>query len=107
MNAASDQPYQVELLHSARTRIKQCARTALELGIGKQWASTLKTILVYLAREPLAWGEPVRYFQYAKLHLCQRLYDRVFVRYAVHDEQRVVFLQDCRPVLGHPLESSD
>lgn len=107
MNAAPHRPYNVELLSTARTQIKQAVSTALELGIGKQWASTLRTIMKHLIRETLEWGEPVRYFEYAQLFLCQRLHDRVYVRYAAHEDQRVVFLEVCRPVLGHPLQSSN
>jgi len=34
------------------------------------------------------------------------IYQRILVIYAVHEDQPVVFVKECRPIQGHPLESA-
>jgi len=55
---------------------------------------------------PHAWGEEFRHYRAAKLVLRKMIYDRILVVYAVHEEKPVVFVKECRPVQGHPLEAA-
>jgi hypothetical protein len=106
MSTGSDRPYKVEFLRSTMTRIRQCSREVVRLGIGREYARTLKTILHKLSTTPSTWGDPLRHFKSAELLVYRRVLDRILVEYGVHDAQRIVFVKDCRPVLGHPLQSS-
>ena len=107
MSADSDRPYKVELMQPAREAIREGSRQAARLGIKRDFARTLKLILQDLSTRPLTWGDPTGELRAAQLQLFQRLVERMLVIYAVHEERRIVFLRDCRPVLGHPLESPD
>jgi hypothetical protein len=98
--------YRIELLHSARARIKQCGDRTVRLGIAKEYAATLRSILENLTISPLTWGDPIRRYHEARLLLCRRVFDRILTEYAVHEESNIVYVKDCTPVLGHPLESS-
>ncbi len=98
-------PYRVSFQRAARERIQRCALAAIQLGIAGDYAAVLRTMLDRLAKSPLAWGDPRRRLKAAKLVVRVRLHERLLVEYAVHEEQRVVFVRDCKPVLGHPLES--
>jgi hypothetical protein len=107
MTADSSRPYRVDYLHTARTRILRCAAAAVRLGMANEYGATIRTIVGKLSSDPLTWGDPVNDFTGAKLLLFQRVYRRIYTVYAVHEAERIVFLKDCIPVLGHPLESTD
>jgi hypothetical protein len=99
-------PYRVELLHTARTRIKRCGKEARLLGITKDYAATIRSILENLTVVPLTWGDPIGQYKGAKLFLFRRVFGRVLTEYAVHEEKHIVYIKECKPVLGHPLEST-
>lgn len=104
MSDDPSRPYQVAFLQSARKRVQRCAEAATRLGIAKDYAATLRFVVDRLSQAPIEWGEPRRKLRAAALLLCDRVHDRLLVEYAVHEEQRIVFVRDCKPVLGHPLE---
>jgi hypothetical protein len=97
-------PYKVELLAKARTNIKRCAEEAIRLGIAKEYAATLGAIHRNLSTAPLTWGDPLQRLPSGKVIVFQRLYERVLTIYAVREEAHLVYVKDCQPVLGHPLE---
>jgi hypothetical protein len=101
------QPYQIELFPSARTCVKRCSQEAVRRGLAKEYAAVLRAIQEKLRTAPLTWGDPASYFRGIKLWKYNRLFDRLFVVYYVQEEERVVFIEDIKPVLGHPLESSN
>jgi hypothetical protein len=100
-------PYQIELFPSARTRIKRCAQEAVRRGLANEYAAALRAIQERPRTLPLPWGDPANYLDGMKLWKYKRLFDRLFVVYYVHEEERIVFIEDIRPVLGHPLESAN
>ena len=104
MNTDPARLYRISFLQPARERIKRCAQAATGLGIAQEYAATLRVILDRLAREPAEWGDPYKRLHAAKLLIYKRLYNGLYVEYAVHEEARVVFVRDCRPVLDHPLK---
>jgi hypothetical protein len=106
MNADSGRPYRVDYLHTARTRILRCAEAAVHLGVAREYGATIRSVVENLSSAPLIWGDPVHHFTAAKLLLFQRVYHRILTVYAVHEGERIVYIKDCIPVLGHPLESA-
>lgn len=99
-------PYRVELLRSALLRVKKCSRDAILLGIADDCARVRRRVQDKLSTVPLTWGEPTNYFEATRLWKLQRLFERFAIAYFVHEDERIVFVQDIRPVLGHPLETS-
>ncbi len=97
-------PYKVELLKSVQAEIMRCLREAQRLGIAPEFIATIERIFERLSSAPHDWGEEFRHFRAAKLVLRKTIHDRILVVYAVHEELPVVFVKECRPVLGHPLE---
>jgi hypothetical protein len=86
--------------------VKKSWDKAVGLGITTDYARTLQRIVKRLSTDPLALGDPLRWYQAAKVFKRQWLYERIFTIYAVHEEAHVVWVLECRPVLGHPLEPS-
>ena len=66
----------------------------------------MRRICDKLATTPHTWGEPFRHYRAAKLVLRKMIHDRILVVYAVHEERPIVFVRECRPIQGHPLESA-
>src|SRR5262245_39783109 len=104
MSIEPAKPYRVELLSPARARIKRSSTAAIRLGIASEYAATLRAIHENLSERPRIWGDPLKQFPAAKLRKYQQLFDRLVTVCYVHEEGRVVFIEDIRPVLGHPLE---
>ena len=99
-------PYKVELLQPAQAEITRCLQEAQQRGTAHEFVATLRQIYEKLTTIPHVWGEENRRYRAAKLVLRKMIYERILVVYAVHEEQPVVFVENCRPVLGHPLESA-
>jgi hypothetical protein len=57
-----------------------------------------------LARDPQSWGDPFCDLSAARLY--RRIYERILIEYAVHQEARLVWVKTFRPVLDHPLKSN-
>jgi hypothetical protein len=105
MESIPPPPYKVELLQSARAEIVRCSKEAQRRGIIHEYLGTLRWIYDKLTNAPHSCGEEFCRFPAAKLVLRKTLHDRILVVYAVHQEQPIVFVKECRPVLDHPLES--
>ena len=66
----------------------------------------MRRIYENLTMTPHTWGEPSRRYRAAKLVLRKMICDRILVVFAVHEEKPVVFVKECRPIQGHPLQSA-
>ena len=99
-------PYKVELLQAAEAEVRRCLGEAQRLGMGRDYVATMRRIYDRLTTAPHTWGEPFRRYRAAKLVLRKMICDRILVVFAVHEESPVVFVKDCRPVQGHPLQSA-
>ncbi len=106
MSTDTSGPFKIELTPLARAQIQRCAQEAKDRGMGHELATALREIVENLSTTPTSWGDPQVHFRHAKLRLYQRIWKRILVIYAVHEEQPVVFVKECKPVLGHPLESA-
>ena len=106
MNNPPAPHYKVEFLQPARADIKRCLRGARRLGITQEFIATIRSVHGNLATAPHTWGEPIHHYRAAKLIRRKTIHNRILVVYAVHEEKPVVFVQECRPIQGHPLESA-
>jgi hypothetical protein len=106
MKSPPPPPYKVELLPLAQAELTRCSREAQRLGIAREYLATIQRIYEKLTTIPHAWGEETRHYRAAKLVLRRMIHDRILVVFAVHEEQPVVFVKECRPVHGHPLEAT-
>lgn len=97
-------PYKVELLQPAQADVRRCLEEAQRLGVAPDYVATIWRIYEKLAAIPLTWGEQSRHYRAAKLVLRKMIYNRILVVYAVHEEKPIVFVKECRPIQGHPLE---
>jgi len=93
-------------LKPAQPEVTRCSREAQRLGIAREYLATIHRIYEKLSTIPHLWGEECRHYRAAKLVLRKMIHDRILVVYAVHEEQPVVFVKECRPVQGHPLGSA-
>ncbi len=106
MKAFPPPPYKVELLQPAQAEVRRCLREAQRLGILEDYVATIRRIYDHLTTAPHTWGEASRHYRAAKLIRRKMIRNRILVVYAVHEERPVVFVEECRPVLGHPLGSA-
>ncbi len=106
MNDFPPPPYKVELLQAAQAEIRRCLTKAQRLGVLGDYVATIRRIYDHLATAPHTWGEASRHYRAAKLVRRKMIHNRILVVYAVHEERPLVFVEECRPVLGHPLESA-
>jgi len=104
MSTDHGRPHRVELLHTARIRIKRCGEEARRLGIIREYAATILSILENFTVVPLTWGDPIQKYKGAKLLLYRRVFEQILTEYAVHEKEHIVYIKECKPVLGHPLE---
>jgi hypothetical protein len=106
MNSPPAPPYKVEFLQPVRAEIKRCLRDAQRIGIAREVIATIRAVHRKLVATPHAWGEPIHHYRAAKLVLRKMIADRLLVVFAVHEERPLVFVKECRPIQGHPLESA-
>ena len=90
-----------QLMHDRLLRFNRLAEAG---GFLEEWASTMRTIFDRLETRPAEAGDPLLHLPRLKLTRYGILVNRICVFYALHDSERIVFVQDINPVLGHPLE---
>lgn len=95
--------YRVDHSGVLRGHIFRLGEAWRSLGIGAAFAATLGATFAALRTRPRTWGDPFLRLDRAELTVYHRVIDRMCVVYAVHDNDRDVFIRDIVPVLDHPL----
>ena len=78
-------------------------RISQEIGILDSWIATLRGAFRKLQTSPEQAGDPLFRLKHLNLTCHRLLLDRVCFHYAIHDWERVVFLQSETFVLDHPM----
>ena len=100
-------PYKLTLSDLTRETIRRLIHRSFVLGVRNHFVKSLADIESALQNQPLAWGDPydtrpaLRHVRY------RRIYDQLLVRYAVHQDQPVVWLTNLAPILRHPLSAGE
>jgi hypothetical protein len=94
------------LLQPSQAEVTRCSRDAQRLGIAREYFATIERIYTKLTTSAHVWGEEYIHLRAAKPVLRKMIHGRILVVYAVHEEQPIVLVKECRPIQGHPLEST-
>jgi hypothetical protein len=89
------QPHLYDARMSAQTKaaLQQLHVQARAAGRSKRFLAAVRQIIERLQKEPLSLGEPLYHLPALELLVCQAVVDFVVVNYAVHEEQRLVFIR--------------
>ena len=90
-----------------RDRLLVLSRHAKASGILSSWISSSRAAFERLELEPETAGDPLHRLRNMNLTVYRLLMNRVCIVYAVHDWERIIFIQSIDPVLGHPLEGQE
>jgi len=103
------EPVRYSVSSNQRTldRLLSLNEIAETIDVLPDWAATLRSIFERLETQPEASGDPLYRLKRLNLTVFRLLLNRIRVLYAVHDWERVVFVQEVDPVLGHPLQEFD
>jgi hypothetical protein len=98
--------YKLSILRPASEKLRAWKDDAVRRGIGHRFAQDLLSIERRLRHNPLTWGDPL--FDYHHLGLTRRRgrSDLLFVYYSVHEQGRVVFVQDVAAAPHGPFDSA-
>jgi hypothetical protein len=96
--------FRVVLLWTAQQQLRDIAARAESRTIRRGFALSVQSILTQWGDTPATLGDPVKRFEAAGLLQFRWLHDRIVTKYAV-DEVNKVYVQECFPVLDHPLAS--
>jgi hypothetical protein len=103
MSKDANDPYRVVYSERIRRELRQWAERPRELGLIDEYANALTTIHGHLTDDPADWGDPLYRLRQMNF-LCYRgIYWGIRVEYGVEEPLRLVFVQDCKLVPGHPL----
>jgi hypothetical protein len=95
--------YRVVQSEILRQRLAGWMARAATLGVRQWFRDLLQVIQDQLSSNPVQWGDPLYRLKNLDLLVCRRIYERIIVEYAVHQEERVVFLKDLRLQPENPL----
>lgn len=101
--SAGGPPYQVSMNEATRQGIRRLIRLSIMIGVRDRLVQSLTQIEAALQNHPTTWGDPYDTRPALRLVRYRRIYDQLLVRYAVHQEQLVVWLTGISPVLHSPL----
>jgi hypothetical protein len=96
--------FQVVFPQQILARLKALAEKATAQGIGPRFAADLRVIVDSLIRDPLEWGDPSHRLHQLGLLVCNRVYAKMQVSYAIDEQRRIVYVKECKPLDSHPLE---
>ena len=96
-------PYQVLYSGTIRERIERLYARGTAAGIGQRVTNALRFVEGHLTLDPAVWGELIYRSRSLHLGVYQRIYDGLYVAYAVHDGDRRVWLIRVYLIIGHPL----
>src|SRR5262245_38170274 len=96
--------YQVVFPQLILARLKDLAVRATAQGIGPSFAADLRVIVDSLTKAPMSWGDPSHRLHQLGLLVCNRVFARLLVSYAIDEQRRIVYVRECRPLDNHPLE---
>ena len=102
--AAESPRYFLSSSQAMRDRLLGFNRLAEAGGFLDDWVSTMRVVFERLESRPEEAGDPLGRLPLLDLTRYRLLVNRVCVFYALHDWERIVFVQGVKPVLGHPLE---
>jgi len=96
-------PFRVVFSEALREQLRRLGQRADAQGITAALGADLRTIVEALAADPVSWGDPLNRLPHLRLTLYHRIYHSISVRYGVEEQERVVFVRECKPISGHPL----
>src|SRR5262249_48151802 len=101
MPAGIDPPYKVSSSKRVNDAFRALHRRAWELGLEAKFLSAAKTIVARLCSDPLDFGEPRYTYRRAKAQVRIGSVSPLIVHYAVHEQERVVFIKEIQAFPGH------
>jgi hypothetical protein len=103
MTTPTQGPWKVVLLLAAKQQMRESAARAATSEQRKEFRTAVADILSQLAVDPIAKGDPLRHYRAAGLLQLEWLRDQILTVYGVDEANKIVYVKECRPVLGHPL----
>ena len=96
--------YQVGRLPQVDETLRALSERAAQLGIHKEYITSLKVILQKLRIEPLVWGDPAYQTHRQGGVVCHAIHAPLIVNYVTFEPEKVVCILKVRPLPGHALE---
>ena len=90
-----------------RAQVEELAQRARIAGMSAALAQALRGIRERLESDARAWGDPQFRCRDLGLVACQAMHGSLRVRYAVHQIDRIAFVQELKPIFDHPLADDD
>src|SRR5262249_21123593 len=108
MTEGGEEPYKIDYVNRGElfARLTNRATEAARLGLREQFTTSLKVIEEKLRTQPLEWGDPQFRARHAKSVMCHGMHLLLHVYYAVHEESRVVWVKEIKPLPGHGFTES-
>jgi hypothetical protein len=96
--------YRVSILWIALRQLREAIGRARSAEVERQFRNEVQALLLELAADPITHGDRLQQYRHARLDMYQRINkDMIYTKYAVDETNRIVYVQQCRPVLSHPL----
>src|SRR5262249_47246174 len=96
-------PYRLSLVPIVKEQMRASAARAKTPEVREQFLEALGARFARLAVDPGSAGDPIRNYEKAGIREYRWVQDRVLIGYGVDEENRIVYVKECRPVLNHPL----
>jgi|GEM_PF-1716224 len=89
-------PYRVEVSISVSSTIKQLYRKAARFGLGPRFITSLQEIHDRLRRDPLEFGEPLKYLRTLRMEIRVGAISPIHIAYGVNEAEKVVFIREIK-----------
>jgi hypothetical protein len=106
MTPASPPPYRVSCPEALRQQLRTWGERAIHLGIGQQYLEALRFVWRRMSTDPLVWGDPVFNLHNLDLLVLRGANPMLYVQYAVHQVERVVFVTSLHLPATSPLNQA-
>ncbi len=96
-------PYRVTMNGPTRQAIRRLIHLSVLVGARNRLLQSLQEIEAALQNHPTTWGDPYDTRKALRLVQYRRVFDQLLVRYAVHQDEPLVWLTGVSPILRSPL----
>jgi len=99
--------FRITMAAGVAESIKKLHARAIAIGIGKAVLAAIKSMRQRLEADPTNYGEPLFHLPAIQMQVRMAIEIPLLIHFALHEEQRLVFIQRVRGMSGHRLEEEE
>jgi hypothetical protein len=104
MTGSKGGPFQVVYSRAILQRLRELGHRASGVGLGGEYADSVRAMHARLTADPLGWGDPQYRLPVLGVLMCHRMHWFLQISYGIDEVNRLVFLKEIKARPGSQLD---